>query len=104
MKVDSAVQHVSQDATYAVTVATQLFLELLVLESHQFTAQQGRKTVSYQDVAAAVHDIHEFEFLAEVVPMTMTYEEAMEKRRCDGGADLRLLLEPAVADDGLADE
>ncbi len=62
-------------------VATQLFMEILVLETYQITASQGRKTISYQDIATAVHDIHEFDFLTELVPLTMSYGEAMEKRR-----------------------
>ncbi len=42
MKLDPDVQNVSADAVYAVTVATQLFVELLVLEAHQYTLQSGR--------------------------------------------------------------
>ena len=80
MKLDPSVTAISQDALYAVTVATQLFLELLTMESFQFTLQQGRKTIIYRDVCNSINDIHEFEFLTEICPFTMPIKDAVEKR------------------------
>lgn len=50
------------------------------MEAFQFTQQQGRRTVNYQDVANAIADIHEFEFLTEICPFTVRIDEAIEKR------------------------
>ena len=34
-----------------------------------------------KDVASAINDVYEFEFLAELIPQSITYKEAMEKRK-----------------------
>ncbi|KAJ3317931.1 Chromatin accessibility complex protein 1 [Boothiomyces sp. JEL0866] len=81
MKLDKQVHNISLDGVYAVTIATHLFLEILTMEAHQFTQQSNRKTLNYQDVASAINDIHEFEFLTEIVPNQVAYMEAMEKRK-----------------------
>ena len=78
MKLDKDIQNVTQDGVYATTVATQLFLELLTMESHQFTTNENRKTLTYADVANAVNDIHEFDFLTEIIPYSMPYSEGID--------------------------
>ena len=80
IKLDPSVNQVSQDFVYAITVSTQLFLELLTMEAYQFTLQQNRKTINYRDVSNAIADIHEFEFLTEIVPFVVPVEEALERR------------------------
>jgi histone H3/H4 len=80
MKLDPHLVHVTADAVYAVTVATQLFLELLTMEGYQFTQQEKRSTLSYRDISNAINDIHEFEFLTEIVPFTLPFEEAVERK------------------------
>ncbi len=73
MKADKDVTSITQDGVYAMTVATQLFLELLTMEASQFTLKESRKTLSYSDISNAVNDIHEFEFLTEIIPYSMPY-------------------------------
>jgi histone H3/H4 len=50
MRQDKEVHLVATDAVYVVSVATELFLEILGRESFAFTNQEGRKTISYKDV------------------------------------------------------
>ncbi|KAI8892231.1 hypothetical protein BC833DRAFT_612356 [Globomyces pollinis-pini] len=80
MKADQDVHNVTLDGVYAVSIATQLFLDLLLHESHQFTTNDNRKKLLYADVANAINDIHEFEFLTEIVPNTMPYDDALNRR------------------------
>lgn len=80
MKQDPNVGNITLDGVYAVTVATQLFLELLTMEAHQFSMQEGRKGISYRDVSNAVNDIHEFEFLTQICPLKISYEEALQRK------------------------
>jgi histone H3/H4 len=80
MKVDAQVNNITQDGVYAVTAATEMFLELLSQEAAQYTLSDHRKTVGYKDVAQAISDVHEFEFLMDIVPFTIKYKEALEKK------------------------
>jgi histone H3/H4 len=79
MKLDPKVQ-ATQDAVYAITVATQLFLELLTMESFSCCKSSGQKTIQYQHIAQIIGEIHEFEFLTDIVPLKIPYEDALEKR------------------------
>jgi histone H3/H4 len=80
MKLDPKV-NVTLDGVYAVTVCTQLFLELLTMESYNQTKQSQRKTIQYMDVSQTIQEVHEFEFLTELVPLQIPFEDAMERRQ-----------------------
>jgi DNA polymerase epsilon subunit 4 len=81
IKQDDEVQLIATDAVFVVSVATELFLEILYSfiqlilvrgrESYAYTKQENRKTVAYKDVAKAVNSIIAFEFLEDTVPMTL---------------------------------
>lgn len=79
MKLDPSAQQLTPEAIYATTIAAQLFLELLVMEAHQFTLKDSRKTITYADVSKAVEDVHEFEFLMDIVPRPISVKEAKRK-------------------------
>ena len=80
---DSTTVHptIAQDAVYAVAVATEMFLEVLSKEAFDYTKRDGRKAVTYRDVSSAVNDVHELEFLTEIVPNTVSFHEAMNRRK-----------------------
>ena len=63
MKADKDVQLVSGDSVYAMSIAAELFLEILAKEALVYTRSEGRKTVHYKDVSKAVASISALEFL-----------------------------------------
>lgn len=63
MREDKDVASVSHDAVFAVTLATEMFLEYLVQKSYSSTKTEGRKIVSYKDVSRAVADNVDLAFL-----------------------------------------
>ena len=63
MRQDDEVAVISGDAVFAMAVAAEAFLESLAKESFTFTKMDGRKTVTYKDVAKAVEAVVAFEFL-----------------------------------------
>lgn len=50
MKIDKDVHNVTLDGVYAVSVAVEMFLELLAQETAQYTIKEGRKVVMFKDV------------------------------------------------------
>ncbi|KAI8926449.1 hypothetical protein BC831DRAFT_456230 [Entophlyctis helioformis] len=81
MKLDKDIQATTADAVYAVTAAAELFLEVLARESFDYARRDGRRSLLYRDVAWAVNDVQEFEFLTEIVPHTLSYEIAVQRRK-----------------------
>lgn len=63
MREDKEVASVSHDAVFAVTLATEMFLEYLVQKSYVATKSEGRKIVSYRDVSRAVVENVDLAFL-----------------------------------------
>jgi histone H3/H4 len=54
MRQDEDVQAVSGDAVFAMSVAAEAFLEILIKESYQYTFKESRKTVNYKDVGESL--------------------------------------------------
>lgn len=66
VKAEGDVKQVAGDATFAIAKATELFLEEL---AHRAGGEvDSRKTLTYNDVAAAVKNWSSCEFLADIVP------------------------------------
>jgi histone H3/H4 len=57
-------------------LATEKFLELLATSAYDQTRKDGRKTVTYKDLATAVRNIDQFEFLDQVIPMQVNFGDA----------------------------
>jgi hypothetical protein len=56
-------------------LATERFLELLAVSAYDQTRKDARKTVTYKDLATAVRNVDQFEFLDQVcfaLPFTVT--------------------------------
>ncbi|KAI8912803.1 histone-fold-containing protein [Gorgonomyces haynaldii] len=81
MRSDPEMPNVTVDGTYCAALACEMFLELITQEASQYCQQDGRKTISYKDIAQAVHDVHEFEFLLDIVPQTIPYADAVRKKK-----------------------
>ncbi|KAK7008170.1 DNA polymerase epsilon subunit 4 [Halocaridina rubra] len=63
MKADPEVTLASQDAVFLVTKATELFIESLTLEAHQYTSQARKKTMTKRDLDNCIEAIDALAFL-----------------------------------------
>lgn len=79
IKQDRDVDMTSNDAVFAISVATELFIQRLAKSAHNIAAREKRKQIQYKDVAECVSRIDQFEFLADVVPQTVSKERALKK-------------------------
>ena len=71
----------SNNAAFAIAVATEQFLQYLVEQTHQVARadRKPRRNIQYKDVANAVARHDNLEFLTDVVPRTTTYKAHKEK-------------------------
>lgn len=78
IKQEGNVKAVSAEASYAVTKATEMLVETLAVKaaSHMFAA--NRTVMIYKDVATAVKEWPAADFLADIVPETITIGELRE--------------------------
>lgn len=63
MKSDSATSLINSEAAFAVTKATELFIESIAKETFSYTAKSTRKTVQKQDVDLAISNVDALMFL-----------------------------------------
>ncbi|KAI9016698.1 histone-fold-containing protein [Hyaloraphidium curvatum] len=78
MKEDKDVQKLSQDGVVAVAFSTEIFLGYLLERAYEYAQKDKRKTVMYKDIAAAVRDIEQLEFLRDVIPAPLPLKDAMK--------------------------
>ncbi|KAI8096271.1 histone-fold-containing protein, partial [Halteromyces radiatus] len=87
IKEDPEVTLINGEATHCVAAATELFMEYLVKEGFSRAQKNKRKTIFYKDLATAVSQTDQFEFLEDVIPQTMTLEEAYKRRKVSGNTE-----------------
>ncbi|KAF2261356.1 histone-fold-containing protein [Lojkania enalia] len=87
--------HVSKNASFAIALATEMFIQHLATTTHNVVKaeRKPRRNIQYRDVASAVAKTDNLEFLVDVVPKTLTYgefkkrkEEADKVKQMQGGA------------------
>lgn len=76
---DPDVQLTSQDSVYLITKATELFIEMLTLEGYSFTQKTGRKTLTRQDIDAAIDTVDPLAFLEGSI-VDMPYQAIYDGR------------------------
>ncbi|KAJ8659180.1 hypothetical protein O0I10_005219 [Lichtheimia ornata] len=81
VKEDKDISIINAEATFCITYATELFMEYLVQEGFTRARNEKRKTIFYKDLASAVSEVEQFEFLEDVIPHTMTLKTALERRK-----------------------
>ncbi|KAH7116207.1 hypothetical protein B0J11DRAFT_539443 [Dendryphion nanum] len=74
--------HVSKNASFAIALATEMFIQHLATSTHNVVKaeRKPRRNIQYRDVATAVAKTDNLEFLVDVVPRTMTYGEFKKSR------------------------
>lgn len=79
---DEEIEICSKNALFALTIATELFVQFLAKQGHNIVLaeRKPRKIIQYKDMAAAVARIDTLEFLTDVVPRTTTFKSYKEKR------------------------
>ncbi|KXS99746.1 hypothetical protein AC578_10401 [Pseudocercospora eumusae] len=80
----------SNNAAFAITVATEMFLQHLVEQAYNQVktehTQKPRRNIQYRDVANAVARVDNLEFLSDVVPRTQTYKQFKQKQAKEAAA------------------
>ncbi|KAF4551522.1 DNA polymerase epsilon subunit C-like protein 1 [Elsinoe fawcettii] len=81
LSVDPDLCNVSNNAAFAITIATEQFLQYLVEQTHNVVKaeRKPRRNIQYKDVANAVARHDNLEFLTDVVPRTIQYKVHKEK-------------------------
>ncbi|KAK7203149.1 hypothetical protein BZA70DRAFT_283986 [Myxozyma melibiosi] len=87
IKLDEDVRACSNSASFAVTVATEMFIQYLCEKSLQMSKSDKRKTLHYKDLASAVHKLDELEFLSDVIPRTVPLQKVLKDRRARAEVD-----------------
>ncbi|PNS16048.1 hypothetical protein CAC42_4449 [Sphaceloma murrayae] len=110
LSADEELCSVSNNAAFAITIATEQFLQYLVEQTHNVVKaeRKPRRNIQYRDVANAVARHDNLEFLTDVVPRTTTYKAHKEKKAKDKENAFREQQErrqssgPIVSPDGTA--
>ncbi|KAF2204047.1 histone-fold-containing protein [Delitschia confertaspora ATCC 74209] len=86
---DPEATHCSNTASFAVALATEMFIQHLATTTHNVVKaeRKPRRNIQYRDVANAIAKTDNLEFLVDVVPKTMTYKEFKAKRKEKGLPD-----------------
>ncbi|KAL2827898.1 CBF/NF-Y family transcription factor [Aspergillus pseudoustus] len=89
IQLDEDIVQCSNNATFVVAMATELFIQYLTEQGHNVvkSERKPRKTIQYKDLATAVSRIDNLEFLADVIPKTTTYKQFKEKRAKETAKD-----------------
>ncbi|KAJ5894213.1 transcriptional regulator family: Histone-like TF [Penicillium taxi] len=82
IQLDDDVDLISNNATFVIAMATEMFIQYLAEQGHNVvkSERKPRKTIQYKDLATAVSHIDNLEFLADVIPKTTTYRQFKEKK------------------------
>ncbi|KAI9204776.1 histone-fold-containing protein [Polychytrium aggregatum] len=80
IKEDKDIMNCQNDAVFAVTVATELFLQKFAEMAYNQARKRNAKSIAYGDVASAVQMTERFRFLEDVVPPTVPLRKALKQR------------------------
>ncbi|KAJ5939804.1 DNA polymerase epsilon subunit C [Penicillium verhagenii] len=88
IQLDDDIAQCSNNATFVVAMATEMFIQYLAEQGHNVvkSERKPRKTVQYKDLATAVSHIDNLEFLSDVIPKTTTYKQFKEKKAKEAAA------------------
>ena len=74
----------SKNAAFTIAIATEMFIYYLSEQARHVSLAENRKymkrSIGYKDVATAVASRDNLEFLADVVPRTITYRQHLAKQ------------------------
>ncbi|CAN8102356.1 unnamed protein product [Discula destructiva] len=79
--VDPDINICSNNAAFAITLATELFVQYLAEQGHNMAKldKKPRRNIQYKDLSAAVTHKDNLEFLDDTIPKTIPYKEVKQK-------------------------
>jgi len=98
IQADPDIATCSNNAAFAITVATEQFLQYLVEKTHNVAKaeqKKARRNIQYKDIANAVARHDNLEFLTDVVPRTITYKAYKDKEKAKKASAATAAVEPA---------
>lgn len=81
IKADRDVDICSREATFLVSMATELFIKKITDEAYTNARLDKRKVVQYKDLSRAVQQNEYLDFLKPVIPTSMSLSSALEARK-----------------------
>ncbi|KAK9458803.1 uncharacterized protein V1516DRAFT_656830 [Lipomyces oligophaga] len=81
IKLDDEVRACASSAAFAVTIATEMFIQYLCDQSLHMSRSEKRKTLHYKDIANAVNKIDELMFLSDIVPKPVPLGKVLLDRK-----------------------
>ncbi|KAJ2579084.1 hypothetical protein EV177_010825, partial [Coemansia sp. RSA 1804] len=76
IKEDKDIFACGADSLFLISKATEYFVETLVREAYEFSRLDKRKTIQYKDTAKAVQSIEQYDFLGDIIPMTVPLKKS----------------------------
>ncbi|KAL8834315.1 MAG: hypothetical protein Q9170_003810 [Blastenia crenularia] len=82
LAMDEDIHQCSNNGAFVITIATEMFIRYLAEQAMNVvkSERKPRRNIQYKDLASAVSRIDNLEFLADVIPKTMTFREYKEKK------------------------
>ncbi|KAL1950291.1 hypothetical protein VTO73DRAFT_5415 [Trametes versicolor] len=95
LQAEGAGQHMSKEAVFMLSIATEEFVKKLAEAGYQKTITEARQHVQYRDMASITQEQSKFKFLEDTIPKPISIVQAMALR----AAKERELLEddPAIS-------
>ncbi|KAI9053079.1 hypothetical protein LZ554_003348 [Drepanopeziza brunnea f. sp. 'monogermtubi'] len=89
VQADPDIQAFSNAAAFVLTRATELFTQMLAEKAHEVakSEKKPRRNLQYRDIATAVANHENLQFLGDTVPKTMTYGEYLKRAAAKAGAN-----------------
>jgi len=81
MRADKDLTGASKEAAFLIAVATEEFIKRLAQSGHKQARQEGRLTIQIRDLAVAVQQHDELNFLEDIIPLTVPTSIALEKHK-----------------------
>jgi len=83
---DSDINMCSNNAAFVITLATEMFIQYMAEQGHNVvkSERKPRRNIQYRDLSNAVARLDNLEFLVDIVPRTVPYKQAKEKKAPQG--------------------
>ncbi|TQS39054.1 hypothetical protein Golomagni_00426 [Golovinomyces magnicellulatus] len=102
---DQDIQIMSNAGAFVITSATEMFIQHLAQEAHKVvkSERKPRRNIQYRDLATAISNHENLEFLVDIVPNTMTFKQVKEKKTLSSAARSQT-QKPKISDSIVANE
>ncbi|KAI9724047.1 MAG: hypothetical protein M1812_000765 [Candelaria pacifica] len=81
LHVDEDINNCSNNAAFVITVATEMFVQHLAKQAHNVakSERKPRRNIAYNHLATVVARVDNLQFLSDVIPRTIPYNQYQEK-------------------------